>query len=139
MVSATLINIRPIVDIEEDIRKFIRSYDPLKQARQYFSYEVDANGKVTLVGNVRSVQARRVLVDNIPDIAGVTELDDSSFFDDEDMRLELGRLTPSGVIVRVNFGYVVLTGHLPPHTEEAELAAEVAAYPGVRKVVTKFY
>jgi osmotically-inducible protein OsmY len=133
----TLTDTRPDVDIAEDIRDFIRGYDPLKQARDYFEFSVH-EGVVVIKGNVRTIQAQRVLEDGLPDIAGVGRLDSSDLHNDEDLRLHLGKL-PHGVMARVNFGYVVLTGSLPAGTEAEGLIAKVEKLPGVRKVVTQFY
>ena len=129
---------RPAVDIEEDIREFIRSYDPVKQAVHHFSYTVDDDGHVVLTGNVRSVQARRVLVDNIPDIPGVISLDNRAFFDDETLRLEVGKLLPRGVMTRVNFGHATLYGMMPEGANLDDVMAAVKNHPGIHGVDTQF-
>lgn len=122
----------PAEDIAEAIRQFIRTYDPLKQAREYFQFDVSADGVVTLSGNVRSVQAKRVLVDHMLDVQGVTQYDDSNLHDDEAIRLKIGPLVPNGVITRSNFGYVTLA--IPAGVDGNALAEKVAALSGVRKV-----
>lgn len=129
---------RPIHDIEEDIRRFIRTYDPLKQARPYFEVLVAEDGFVTLRGHVRSVQARRVLVDNVPEILGVTGLDESQLYDDETLRLNLGRLLPRGIRARVNFGHVALHGALPGGVDAAEVIAQVSQEPGIHADTIEF-
>ncbi len=130
---------RPDVDITEDIRHFVRTYDPLKQAQHHLMYTVQ-DGHVTLRGHVRSMQARRVFVDNIPHIDGVTSLDASAFYDDETLRLQIGQHVPAGVIVRVNYGQVVLTGPAP-QTDIDALVQQVKQIPGVTTdcVMTRFY
>jgi osmotically-inducible protein OsmY len=122
---------RPASDIEEDIRELIRSYDPLKQARPFLEFHAK-DGKVTLTGHVRSVQARRVFVDNVPDIPGVTKMDDKKLYDDETLRLELGKVMPRGVRVRVNFGAVAINGTLPSDTTAEQIINAVKGVPGVR-------
>ncbi|NJL95823.1 MAG: BON domain-containing protein [Anaerolineae bacterium] len=131
---------RPDVDIAADIRRLERSFDPLKQARGHVSTLVQ-DGHVVLSGHVRSTLARRVLVDNVPDIPGVLSMDASALFDDETLRLKLGHVLPRGVFVRVNYGTVVLTGHLPDSVVLGDLIAKVGAVPGVRPdgVVTEFF
>ena len=130
---------RPDVDIEEDIRKFVRSYSPIKQAQGHFEYSVK-DGHVTISGHVRSVQAHRVMIDNIPDIEGVVSMDASQFYNDEDLRIKLGTAVSSGVLVRVNYGSVVVTGHLPPGKTADEIIEAVKKAPGVRadRVVAEF-
>jgi len=127
----TTIQQRPDVDIEEDIRKFIRSYDPVKQARGHFEFSCQ-NGNVKVWGNVRSMQAKRVLIDNIyPDISGVVSLDASQLYDDESLRLEIGQLIPDGVLIRMNYGSVVVT--FPRGFGNAEeVLAKIRQVPGVR-------
>ena len=135
---ATATNIRPASDIEEDIRELIRSYDPLKQARPFIDFHAK-DGKVTLIGHVRSVQARRVFVDNVPDIPGVKKVDGKKLYDDESLRLELGTVLPRGVWVRVNFGAVAISGSLPSGTSAKEIIKAVKGVPGVRadKIVSE--
>lgn len=130
---------RPDIDIEEDIREFIRTYDPLKQARGHFDYTVQ-DGHVTVTGHVRSVQARRVLLDNVPDIGGVVSMDDSQFFDDETIRLHVGKALPRGTFVRVNYGSVVITGMIPDGTDAATIIEKVKEIEGVRpdRIATDF-
>ncbi|MFP4323462.1 MAG: BON domain-containing protein [Anaerolineales bacterium] len=131
---------RPDVDIEEDIRHLIRSYDPLKQAQHHVHYTV-SDGHVILQGHVRSVQAHRVLIDNVPDIEGVVRVNADGLFDDETVRLEIGQVVPAGVIVRVNYGHVVLTGPQSPDIDPGVLVPKVQAVPGVipEHVTTSFY
>ncbi len=128
---------RPDVDIEEDIAQLIRSYSPLKASRQYFSFKSHA-GKVILDGNVRSPQARRVLVDNVPHIPGVTGLDANSLYDDETIRMTVGGLLPTGVFANVHYGAVALTGRLPTDTTSDGLLKTIGAVPGVRRVGAEF-
>jgi hypothetical protein len=122
----------PAEDIAEAIRKFIRTYDPLKQARDYIHFQVSPDGKVTLQGHVRSIQAKRVLEDNIPDIEGVTGLDSAQFYDDETLRLSVGKHIPNGVIARANLGILVLA--VPEGIDGAALADSLAKLPGIRQV-----
>lgn len=119
MENATVVQ-RPDSDIEEDIRIFARSYDPLKQARGHFDFS-SKNGHVTLRGNVRTMQARRVLVDNVPDIPGVVSMDARGLYDDETLRIELGKVLPPGVLVRINYGSVVIS--VTPDQEKKQAAA----------------
>jgi len=137
---ATSTQTRPASDIEEDIRELIRSYDPLKQARPFLEFYAQ-DGKVTLTGHVRSMQARRVFVDNVPDIPGVTGTDASHLYDDETLRLELGKVLPRGVRVVVNYGMVTIAGKLPPGTTAEQIIEAVKGVPGVRadRVTTEVY
>lgn len=131
--------IRPDEDILEDIREFVRGYDPLKRDREYFEY-ISENGYVTLIGHTRSTKARRVLVDNVPDIEGVLSVDASQLYDDETLRLDIGKVLPIGTFIRVNYGSVVITGSLPEDVDAGALVENVQAVPGVRpdRVETEF-
>jgi osmotically-inducible protein OsmY len=136
--STLTTNIRPESDIEEDIREFIRTYDPLKQSRPYFTIHVH-QGTVTLKGNVASGIAYRVLADSVPDIEGVVKVDMSELYHDDDLRLILGKIVPAGISVRVSYGTVMLAGQLPAGVTGETLMESVRAVPGVRKVGAKFF
>jgi osmotically-inducible protein OsmY len=137
---ATATNNRPASDIEEDIRDLIRSYDPLKQARPFLDFHVE-DGKVTLSGHVRSMQARRVFVDNVPDIPGVKKMDDKKLYDDETLRLDIGKVLPRGVRVRVNYGAVTIAGQLPADASAEDIIRAVKGVLGVRadRVMSELY
>jgi osmotically-inducible protein OsmY len=133
----TKTQLRPDIDIEEDIREFIRGYPPLRQATPHLEFH-SKEGVVTLSSHVRSVQAKRVLIDNVPDIAGVTQVDSTRLYDDESIRLDLGRVLPRGVMVRVNFGHITVYGELPANEDADVIVAHIKAVPGVRKVDPQF-
>ncbi len=124
---------RPDVDIEEAIAQSVRTYGPLKASRGFFSYHVN-HGAITLTGNVRSPQARRMLLNTLPSIAGVTTLNAAQLFDDEAIRMAVGKLIPDGVFANVMVGAVALTGTLPAGASLDELRRAVTAVAGVRRV-----
>jgi osmotically-inducible protein OsmY len=128
---------RPDMDIEEEIELLIRSFAPLKTSRGHFTFK-SADGHVTVEGNVRSPQARRVLVDNIPHIRGVVSCDSSKLLDDETVRLAVGVLMPPGVTASVHYGTVALTGELPEGASAETIIKAVSAVPGVRRVGAEF-
>jgi osmotically-inducible protein OsmY len=128
---------RPDVDIEEDVAQIIRSYPPLQMSRPYFTYK-SLGGVIQLRGNVRTPQARRVLVENAARIAGVSQVDDTDLFDDEALRMAVGDVIglsgQSGVYATVHGGVVALTGNKLAHDAAASLINAVQAIPGVRRV-----
>ncbi len=128
---------RPDVDIEEEIELLIRSFAPLKASRPYFTAQ-SVDGNVKVEGNVRTPQARRVLIDNIPHIRGVVRCDSSQLYDDEMVRVAVGQLLPPGVISNVHFGAVALTGKLPEGALADTIAEAIRAIPGVRRVGVEF-
>lgn len=128
---------RPDVDIEEEIELLTRSFAPLKASRGYFTAKC-VNGKVTVKGNVRTPQARRVLLDNIPHIRGVVECDGSELYDDEMIRFAVGQLLPPGVAASVHYGAVALTGHLPDGASADAITEAIKAVHGVQRVATDF-
>jgi osmotically-inducible protein OsmY len=129
---------RPDEDILEEIREFVRGYDPLKRDRAHFECS-SVNGHVVLQGHTRTTKSRRVLVDNVPDLAGVISVDASQLYDDESLRFDIGKVLPRGTFVRVNYGTVVITGTLPKGVEAQAVVEAVKAVPGVRpQVVTEF-
>lgn len=132
MTTPTQTETRPDIDIAEDIRSFLRDFDPVKQSRQFFAADV-SNGVVTLVGNVRARVARRVLVDYIAEeIDGVQKVIADELYDDEHLRLTLGHVLPRGVQVHVNYGSVVVSGTLPAGIEPDDIVEKVKSVSGVR-------
>ncbi len=124
---------RPAEDIAEDIAALIRRFPPLSQSRHWFTCEV-ADGAVTLRGNIKSAIARRVLLDNVPDIPGVVAVHADDLHSDEDLRRQIGRLVPPGVLVQVDFGRVILSGSLPPRRKPESLIRRIEKVQGVRRV-----
>jgi osmotically-inducible protein OsmY len=128
---------RPDVDIEEEVDLLIRSFAPLKASRGYFTVK-SVKGRVKIAGNVRSPQARRVLLDNVPHIRGVVSCDGSELYDDEMIRFAVGQLLPPGVVSSVHYGAVALTGDLPDGASADEILNAVRSVKGVRRVAADF-
>ncbi len=128
---------RPDEDIEEEIELLIRSFSPLKTSRGYFNYK-SVDGHVSVEGNVRSPQARRVLIDNIPHIRGVVSCDSTKLVDDEMVRIAVGELLPPGVLASVHYGAVALTGNLPEGASADTITEAVSKVQGVRRVGAEF-
>lgn len=126
--------LRPDVDIEDDIRQIISSFAPLKASRGYFTYHSD-HGKVSLHGNVRSPQSRRVLLDNIPRVRGVRGYEAADLFDDEEVKFKVAQLLPPGMFANVHYGAVAVTGALPEGASAATIEQAIQAVPGVRRVM----
>src|SRR5258708_26351465 len=103
---------RPDVDIEDEIDLLCRSFAPLKASRGYFTIK-SVKGRVRLIGNVRSPQARRVLLDNVPHIRGVVACDGSELYDDGMIRFALGQLLPPCVVSSVPYCAVSFAGNFP--------------------------
>jgi osmotically-inducible protein OsmY len=127
---------RPDVDIEEDIEQLLRTFAPLKASRSYFTVR-SKGGVVRLAGNVRGPQAKRVLLDNIPNMPGVKAVEAAELFDDETIRFAVGQITPPGLVATVHYGAVALTGYLEGEADLEEIVDRISALPGVRRVVTK--
>ncbi|MBX3062597.1 MAG: BON domain-containing protein [Anaerolineae bacterium] len=126
---------RPDVDIEDDIRQLIRSFAPLKASRDYFDFR-SQNGVVKLWGNVRTTQARRVLLDNVPRVSGVMNCVADDLCADEDLRFEVAQLLPPGVFANVHYGTVTISGKLPEGASVEAISDAVRHVSGVRRVVT---
>lgn len=124
---------RPDIDIEEDISQLVRNYAPLHMSRAYLHFSSE-NGHVRLQGNVRTPQARRVLVEGTVRVAGVRGVDESDLHDDEAVRMSVAPLLPMGIYANVHGGVVSLTGKLPGQAMSDGLIAAVGAVPGVRRV-----
>jgi len=127
---------RPDIDIRQDVYNLIQHYPPLA-ADQHQIHVLVTDGVVTVAGHVKSQPSRRYLLDAIPKVAGVKTVNGAALYDEDALRREIGKVTPTGVQVNVRYGSVILTGTLPPDMTE-DLFAQLTAIPGVEKVVTKF-
>jgi hypothetical protein len=75
----------------------------------------------------------------IPSVEGVRSVSANILYDDESIRLEVGRELPMGVqLARVYYGTVILAGNLPEGMSEDELIAQVQKEPGVKQVIIAF-
>jgi len=128
---------RPDMDIEADIHSMIAHYPPLQQDRLQFKVDVES-GVVHFTGHVKSRISRTYLIERTRDIRGVRGVDYEQLFDEESIRLEVGRHIPTGVIANPEYGTLVLTGTPPEGVDEQRIVAAVAQIPGVRQVVTQF-
>jgi osmotically-inducible protein OsmY len=124
---------RPDVDIEDDIHRLIGTFAPLKASRSYFDVKSE-DGKIILRGNVRSPQAKRVLLDNVPRVAGVASYDANDLFDDEEVKFSVAQLLPPGVFANVHYGAVTLTGSMPEGASADTISSEIGRISGVRRV-----
>jgi BON domain len=123
---------RPDVDIEEDINSSLRDFSPLKAARGFFRIQ-STSGNVTVSGNVGSPQAKHMLRRYVLKTSGVSNVDMSNLYDDEQLRLNIGGMIPDDILVSVHFGNVVLNSRRPDGHQETLRRVRSAA--GIRKVV----
>lgn len=119
--------------ITQQIRDFLRGYDPIKASRPNFTFNV-IHGIVRLEGYVANRREYRVLMDNLPEMPGVVAVDDSMLFDDETLLISLAHYLPMGARMRVEDGVVTLTGRIQDGTDPMELVLDLAAVPGVSEV-----
>lgn len=117
-----------------DLHAIIVKYPPTNADRRHIHVRVE-NGHVYLTGYVGTQIHRRYLHDAMLRVDGVRAVHVDHLWDDETIRLELGRVLPEGVMGVSHYGAVVLTGRAPEGTDLALLAAQVARLPGVEKVV----
>jgi hypothetical protein len=125
---------RPDVDIEEDVNDIIVTYPPLAADRHHIHVTVQS-GVVVIDGHVRTPINRRVLIERTSDIPGVAGINADEFFDDETIRLQVGKLLPYGIYANPAFGVVALTGKPPVEPSVQEIIQRVARVPGVVRVV----
>ena len=137
MSEAKVIMARPDVDIEEAIDDLIAHYPPLAHDRRRIQCRVK-NGVVTLSGHVMARITHRYLEEQLPAIDGVKSVKSDKLYDDETIRLEVGKLIAPGVQVRVEYGAVILAGRLPGDVDAGKLVRQVKKIPGVDQVLTNF-
>lgn len=133
MVQAT----RPDIDIQDEIYDLVAHYPPLQADRHHFAVEV-LDGNVTLSGHVKSPITERYFVDKVKDVRGVRSVSDERLYNEEEIRLEVGRRIAKGVIANTVYGTVILTGSAPQDKSGDVVVNDVAQVPGVQRVITQF-
>jgi osmotically-inducible protein OsmY len=137
MAETQLLNPRPDIDVETEIQnKILQGYPPMLNDRHHVDITV-SNGRVTLSGHVKTPMTRRFVLSKLERISGVTSIDASALYDDETIRLQAGKVIPSGVLVTSNYGTVILAGK-PGNVSPSEIARRIAQITGVKQVVTAF-
>ena len=129
---------RADLDILEDVEHLIAQYPPSRKDQHAFHVQVK-DGHVTFTGHVQTPNTRRYLLELLPGINGVQSYDAEQFFDDESIRLDVGKVLPVGTrLARIQYGTAILSGKLTDGLSAEELAARVSQVPGVTQVVTNF-
>jgi len=128
---------RPDVDIKAAIDEVIVQYPPFVNDRHHVDILVQ-NGVVNVEGYVRSPITRRFLMNNLPRVADVKQVNVDGLYDDESIRIQSGQAVPPGVYVGVDYGIVIITGKLSKDVNRDELARRVQQIPGVKNVMFNF-
>lgn len=123
--------------IEDDIHHIIVRYPPLTHDRHHIHVQVE-NGHVTISGYLKSQPTEYIFEKNIRQVAGIKSLNTEALYNDEDLRVAVGKMLPYGVQVNVQYGRVVLTGRLPEDTPVEDVVNAVSQVPGVHRVTTAF-
>lgn len=135
MVHTNLVVSRPDIDIQAEIERKMLNYPPLTKDRHNVRIQVN-DGVVKLYGHVQTPNTRHFFVNAVPTVEGVVAVDSSELYDDESLRLEVGRLLPVGVNVgRSQYGNIVLVGRLPDGVSLADVETKVREVPGVRQII----
>ena len=137
MSEASVTQSRPDIDILANIRHIEHGYPPLVNDRHQVNFEV-TEGVVTVSGYTKTTPTHNYTLNRIADIDGVKEVVAHNFFNDETIRLDVGRTIPFGVVLSVEYGTVILAGKLPDGTTVEDVVREVGLVNGVRRVITEF-
>lgn len=125
---------RPDMDIREDITSLIVRYPPLSSERHLIEFSVE-QGVVRFRGHIGNAINRGYLLEHTARVPGVRRIDAGLLFDQEAMRLDIGRVLPEGVMVNVRYSAVVLSGRPVSGEDIGLIAQQVANMPGVQKVI----
>lgn len=128
---------RPDVDIEADVSSILATYPPLTADRHHVHVTVQS-GVVVLEGHVKTPITRLYLIESVAAISGVAGISAGQLYDDETIRLNVGKQLPYGVYANPIFGVVALTGKLPADVSQDEIIERTASVPGVVRVVAAF-
>lgn len=127
----------PDIDIHDEVNNVITRYPPLAADRHQIRVLVN-NGIVYVGGHVKSRPSARYLLDAIARINGVRGVNGNALYDEETLRIEVGRVLPVGVLANTRYGTVILSGRLPEGVTHDDLAARLSTIPGVERVVSNF-
>ncbi len=130
--------VRPALDIEVDLQDLVAHYPPAAHDQHHFEFTIH-EGVVTLTGNVKSRVTQQFLLDKVPEIAGVKEVQAEALANDDDLRLQISQLTPIGIFVNVEYGIVKLTGRLEADTDvNALMNRIISSVTGIKRIYTAF-
>ncbi|PJF44840.1 MAG: hypothetical protein CUN55_02030, partial [Phototrophicales bacterium] len=122
---------RSDLEILADIHRLVQDTQALSLSRGHFQYTVQ-NGVVIVKGHISSRIGYELFVDNLMNIDGVVAVDDRELYDDETLRLNIGRILPKGLRVRIHHGVVALSGRMAADSPEVQEAiARIGEMPGV--------
>ncbi|MDZ4669791.1 MAG: BON domain-containing protein [Phototrophicales bacterium] len=128
---------RPDEDILEDIHALMSTYPPLQHDRRALAIRVE-RGVVTVAGYIKASPTYRYLKSTLPHIKGIRYINADDLYEDDVIRLDVGKVVPLGIQVRVEYGAIVLTGHLPESLSAKDVVKQVALVKGVQRVLTAF-
>ncbi|GAB4522923.1 MAG: hypothetical protein OHK0046_36160 [Anaerolineae bacterium] len=129
------LTMRPDIDIEEDLHDVVRAYPPLNHDRRNYKFDVK-DGVVTLTGHVKGKPTYEYVLNAVPLVSGVRSFEAARFYNDDDLRLDVGQVVPPGVLVTMEYGSAILSGHLPEDASIEDVVRAVARVPGVHRVLT---
>ena len=125
------------IDILARIQHELSSYPPFMADRHRVHFSV-SDGVVHVSGHVKSPITETFVVNRIRNVPGVSDVIDDDFYNDEEIRLDVGSVIPPGVMVTVEYGAVILSGKLPEGTTVEQLVHKAGQLPGVHHVVTSY-
>jgi len=123
--------------IEADIHHMLRTFAPTSHDRHQLVITVN-EGNVTVKGYVKSRPAFDFIQGSLPRVQGVKSVNTDQLYNDESLRIAVGKIVPFGVYVNMEYGAVILDGKLPEGTTVEDVVKKVALIPGVRRVLTVF-
>ena len=132
-----------VVDLAGQVHRALWNLDAVRTAHRPIRIQVRPDGRVTLLGPVRSRFVRDLILNVVAEIPGVVEVIDRMVADPElEVRVAEAlstdprtlSLPPGSVQVHGLYGAVTLTGQLPPGSDQAAVLRVVGAVPGVDQV-----
>ncbi|MCU0480132.1 MAG: BON domain-containing protein [Anaerolineae bacterium] len=124
-------------DILDDIHDLLTTYPPLQHDRHAIQIRVE-RGVVTVTGHIKAMPTYEYLAFNLPKVKGILHVNADDLYEDETIRREVGKVTPLGTQVRVEYGVVILTGQLPSDMSVEDVVNAVAEVRGVARIITAF-
>lgn len=125
------------IDIEANIYHTMAEYPPFMHDRHRVDFSIK-DGVVTVSGYVKSNVTYVYVINRLQDIAGVRQVIAGDFYNDDELRRDVGRVVPPGVMVTMEYGAAILSGQLPEGTGVEDLVKSVGLIPGIHRVITSF-
>lgn len=128
-------NQRSDLDIQHDLDHLEYDYPPLMSDRFHIKFATN-EGNVTITGYVKTVATYDYLLNAVNNVDGVQAVNADGLYVDDNIRRDVGRAIPLGIILQVEYGTVILIDEPNDNNVKiADVVKQVSEVTGVKQVV----